>query len=237
MASFSTQSGYGGSSFQLFNNGNFATTFAGRFALIQFRQFGALDLDVCEPPNGGFPNTFVGARSVAVYKGSKRKKEAELFQAYLFSEEYNMNIVEDGDSLPPNPAYVKTEAYLKPPAHPNEWKVHSKLAQDALSIAIVSSKSPFASNKLANQALEDAYMAAMSGVMSPEEAALEAKRKIDAEIERTVGENPALRKPYEAALKAQAAIDEAKAQGRPVPAELVANPFHKRLLASKGLRP
>ena len=35
--SFSSQSGYGGATFQLFNSGNFATVTSGRYALIQFR--------------------------------------------------------------------------------------------------------------------------------------------------------------------------------------------------------
>jgi multiple sugar transport system substrate-binding protein len=235
MASFATQSGYGGATFQLFNNGNFAMTYSGRYALIQFRQFGVLDLDVCEPPNGGFPNTLIGARSLLLYKGSPNKKEAALFLQYLFSEEYNTNIVEDADSLPPNPLYLKTEAYLRPPAHPNEWRVHSKFANEAVAIGIVSSKSPYVSNSLAYKMLDDAHMTVMSQVSSPEAAAAALASRLDGEIARNLKDNPALAEPYAKALAAQSEIERRLAAGQKIPSALIANPFHRKYYATRGL--
>ncbi|MBT3377873.1 MAG: extracellular solute-binding protein [Lentisphaerae bacterium] len=111
---FATESGYGGSSFQLFNSGNYAMVWCGRYALIQFREFGTLDLAVAEPPHGGFPVTSTGTRAAAVYIGGKHRDLAKYFLSYLASEAYNMNIVRDADALPPNPKYTKTEAYRRP---------------------------------------------------------------------------------------------------------------------------
>ncbi|MBT7166161.1 MAG: extracellular solute-binding protein [Victivallales bacterium] len=121
--SFATDAGYGGSTMQLFNSGNYAMFRCGRYGLIQLREFSlerrkdnrpALQLEVSEPPHGGFPNTSTGTRAAAVYKGGKHRQLAEYFLAYLASEDYNMNIVRDADALPPNPAVTKTEAYLRP---------------------------------------------------------------------------------------------------------------------------
>jgi len=111
---FATESGYGGSSFQLFNSGNYAMVWCGRYALIQFREFGGLDLAVSEPPHGGFPVTSTGTRAAAIYVGGKHRDLAKYFLSYLASEAYNMNIVRDADALPPNPKYTKTEAYRRP---------------------------------------------------------------------------------------------------------------------------
>jgi len=111
---FATEAGYGGSNFQLFNSGNYAMVWCGRYALIQFREFGGLELAVSEPPHGGFPVTSTGTRAAAVYRGGRHRDLAKYFLAYLASEEYNMNIVRDADALPPNPKYTETEAYLRP---------------------------------------------------------------------------------------------------------------------------
>lgn len=121
--SFATNAGYGGSSMQLFNSGNYAMYRSGRYALIQLREFSlerrkdgraALKLAVSEPPHGGFPNTATGTRAAAIYKGGKHRDLAKYFLAYLASDDYNMNIVRDADALPPNPAVTTTEAFRRP---------------------------------------------------------------------------------------------------------------------------
>jgi len=121
--SFATEAGYGGNRIQLFNSGNYAMYRCGRYGLIQLREFGKtrleegeplLDLEVVEPPHGGFPNSSTGTRAAAIYKGGKNRGLAKYFLAYLASEDYNMNIVRDADALPPNPKFTETEAYLRP---------------------------------------------------------------------------------------------------------------------------
>lgn len=121
--SFATDAGYGGSTIQLFNSGNYAMYKCGRYGLIQLREFNRtrqeqgkplLDLAVVEPPHGGFPNSNTGTRAAAIYRGGKHKDLAKYFLAYLASEDYNMNIVRDADALPPNPAVTETLAYRKP---------------------------------------------------------------------------------------------------------------------------
>jgi multiple sugar transport system substrate-binding protein len=235
MASFATQSGYGGAGLQLFNSGNFAMIQYGRYALIQLRQFGKINLDAVEFPNGGYPNSIIYSRSAFVYKGGVHRDIAKRFLAYLASEDYNRNIVEDSDSLPPNPEYTRIDAYLRPKGLENEWALHRKLAVDAVDISIVQSKSPYLSNKLAYNFLEDGFASVMSGILSPEAAAKDIQARIDREIDRTVRENPRLAASYEKDREMQRRIDAIKASGGKIPLEWIKNPFHRKYCKEKGL--
>lgn len=234
VASFATDSGYGGATFQLFFKGNFAMVSSGRHALIQFRQFGNMDLDSVEYPHGGYPNTTIATRASLVYKGGKHKDLAKYFLAYLASEDYNMNIVEDADSLPPNPEYTKREEYLHPEKYPNEWGVHKKFAQDAVDISIVLPKSPFLSNKRAYGFMDDSRQAVLSAKLTPEEAVKLCENRINEEIDRKLLEKPKLRPEYDRQVELQRKIDEYRKAGKKVPKEWISNPFHKKYYKDMG---
>ncbi|MCX6986395.1 MAG: extracellular solute-binding protein, partial [Lentisphaerae bacterium] len=235
VASFSTDSGYGGAAFQLFYKGNFAMVSTGRFALVQFRQFGNLDLDAVEYPNGGYSNTIIATRGALVYKGGKHKDLSKYFLAYLASEDYNMNIVNDADALPPNPEFTKREEYLCPKDYPNEWKVHKKFAQDAVDISIILTKSPFVSNKRVYRYIEDYRQAVLSGKLTPEKAVKLCETRINEEIDRTILEKPKLRPEYDRQVELQKKIDEYRETGRKIPKEWISNPFHKKYYRDMGL--
>jgi len=235
MDSFATQSGYGGATLQLFNSGNLAMVQYGRYGLIQLRQFGNINLDVAEYPNGGFPNSMIMSRAAFVYKGGKHKDLAKLFLAYLASEDYNMNIVEDADALPPNPEYTRTEAYLKPKGYENEWKLHEKFAGVAVDISIVQSKSPYVSNTLAYKFFNDGFNSQMSSRMTAEEAAKDIQSRLDEEIARTIRENPKLKNSYEQDCELQKRIDEKLTKGEKIPVSWIKNPFHRKYYKENGL--
>ena len=253
--SFATMAGYGGSTLQLFNRGNIAMFDWGRFALIQLRKFGKLDLAIVEPPNGGFPNTLIKSRAAVIYVGSKHKDLAVLFLAFLASKEYNEQIVDDADALPPNPKYSQTEAFNRPARYPNEWDCHEPIADMARTIAISASFSPFVSPEKAQRIVLKAEQKFINDVFSAKAAAEEAQRRVNAEIDLTLSENPALRPRYEELLERQKRIDarvgalweveRLKSTGKPVPADLAArakkiplhwieNVFYRRYYSHKG---
>ncbi len=235
VASFATQSGYGGAALQLFNSGNYGMFQMGRYALIQLRQFGDLRLSVSEPPNGGFRNTLLMSRTAGVYAGSKHKDLAELFLAFLASEEYNMQIVRDADALPPDPRYTRTEAFLRPPAHPNEWGCHEVFAELAQTIAIAPAISPFVLPSVVGRYESQAYDAAVtSGRLSPQQATREAAANINREIRRSLEEDPSLAAPYQAALQRQEKIEQYRRDGRKVPLDWISNPFYRAYYQAKG---
>jgi len=233
-ASFATESGYGGATLQLFNNGNYAMFRMGRYALIQLREFGALNLSVSEPPHGGFPNTSTGTRAGAVYIASKHKDLAKYFLAYLAGEDYNMQIVRDADALPPNPKYTVIDEFLRPKDYPNEWGCHEVFSEAADEIAIGGDYSPFVVPNTVSRIHTEATEAFMSDIATAEDASKIAADQIDDEIKRSLEENPKLRPLYEKLTKNQEKIDQLRADGRKVPLELIENPFHRRYYVFKG---
>lgn len=261
--SFAVASGYGGGTLQLFNSGNYAMFVMGRYALIQLRVFNEerkkqgkpmLDLSVHEPPHGGFPNVHTGTRAATVYAGGKHKDLAVLFLAYLASEDYNLQIVADADSLPPNPRYTDCEEYRHPPRYPNEWEVHQPWV-DQMRIAIPKSYSPYILPRTAERIIERQTDLFLTGQISAVEAAATTAAQIDEEIQRTLREQPRLLPQYQEAQERQKKIDARVAvwkeidalesAGRPVPEELrrravkiplswIDNVFHRVYYSRKG---
>lgn len=237
------QSGYGGGWFQLFNRGNFAMLYSGRFALIQVRKFDEmrktrgdtpLNLAVVEPPHGGFPNTNILARSASVYMGSPQPEYAKLFLKFLVSEEYNMQIIRDGDSLPPIPKYTQTEAFRHPPDFPSEWEIHEPFARMAEEIAIENSYSPFIADRTFVRIQNEVLALLMAHRLNARAAAATLADKVNAEIQRSVLENPALKEKYEQMVERQTQIESLRAEGKPVPIELISNPFYRAYYAHNG---
>lgn len=252
--SFSTAAGYGGGAMQLFGSGNYALYGCGRYGLIQFRQFGQMDLSVVELPHGGFPNTITGTRAAAVYKGGKHKDLAVLFVAFLASEDYNMQIVEDADALPPNPQYAQTPEFTQPAKYPNEWDCHEKFSKGQ-SIAIPTAHSPFVSPQVVSTIIRNQEDAFMSNVIPAGEAGQKMQRLINEEIARRLAEEPRLQERYQKLCETQRQIDRRveawrqvealEAQGQPVSPELreqakkipldwIGNVFYRRYYKAKG---
>ena len=232
--SFATESGYGGATLQLFNSGNYAMFWMGRYALIQLRKFGSLELAVAEPPHGGFRNTSTGTRAAAVYVGAKHRELAKYFLAFLASKDYNMQIVADADALPPNPRYTETEEFLRPQAYPNEWGCHERFSQAAKTIAIGGSYSPFAVPSAVIRIERETNEGFMAGIHSAEETAELAAKRINDEIRRTLAEKPKLLPLYETLCERQKQIDQRRSEGRKVPLAWIDNPFHRRYYQAQG---
>ena len=234
-ASFDTEGGWGGQSFQLFRSGRYALFASGRWALMLFRKFGAMQLAVVEPPYLDLPNTVLSGGQSTVYAGSSHRHYAELFLAYMASEAYNMQIVKDGDALPPNPAYTDTELFLRPPDHPNEWGCHAMYANAAKTIAITQSFSPYVLPVTALRYDTMAQDEVMNDLRSAEEAAEAAARAIDREIQLGLRFDANLRARYEKDRERQQRIDRKRLNGEPVPLDWISNPFHRRLYRNNGM--
>ena len=195
-----------------------------------------MDMSVSEPPHmpGGMPNAHIGIRAATIFTGSDHPELAELFMAYLASEEYCMQIVRDGDSLPPNPRYTQTEAFKRPPDYPNEWGLHEVFDESARSIAIPIPMSPYVQTLVYRREMTDAEEAVMNDRLTPAEAAARVQRQINAEIDRTIAEQPKLRARYEQAVERQKKIDALRAANKPVPVELIDNPYHRNWYEHNG---
>ncbi len=264
-AGFASDSGYGGQEPQLFHNGNYAMMFTGRYLLIQYRQFNLdraksgrapMKLAVSEMPHERIPIANMSTRAATVYEGGKHHDLAELFLAYLASEDYNMQIVRDADALPPNPEFTDRPEYLDPVPDPSkgiysetERDFHRPFKEIAETIGVASSHSPFILTAVAQREVSRAEEALIDGNVAPADALASAKRRIDAEIARNLEENPKLRPLYDQKIELQQKIDamrvkiEVHLQSTPqapipdelkIPLSMIDNPFHRVLYVKQG---
>ena len=207
----------------------------GRWCLIRFRQFEKPPrVSASHFPYGQFPNAVIGTRAAGVYAGSKHVEKAKLFLAYLASEAYNYQIVTSADALPPNPQFTRIEEYLRPAEFPNEWGSHEVPSEGAETIAIAASVSPFVPSATVDRYKKKALDEVMADMATPEQAAREAARRIDEEIQLTLKESPSLRRKYEEYSALQEKIDRYREEGKKVPLSWIKNPFHRRYYLSQG---
>ena len=233
-ASFETEGGWGGASFQLFKSGRYALFASGRWALMLFRKFGAMQLAVVEPPHAGLPNTILSGGQSTVYRASPHREYAELFLAFMASEDYNMQIVRDGDGLPPNPKYTDNELFRRPPDHPNEWGCHEAYVNAAKDIAIVQSFSPFVLPVTVERYDTMAEEEVMNDRATPQDAANRCAERVNEEIQRTLRESSGLRKRYEELAGLQKKIDQRRSRGEKVPIDWIRNPFYQTYYLKMG---
>lgn len=242
-SSFAASSGYGGAGLAMFAQGNYALIYGGRYLTIQFRKISderiavggrPMDLAICEMPHWTMPISRTFTRATAIYAGGRQKELAKYFLAFLASEDYNLNIVADGDSLPPDPRYTQLEAYRRPKDRPDEWGSHEALAETMDMIAVPGESSPFVIDDVVNRLLEKAQDYHINNLKSAEQALADLEREMAAEIRRSLDEDPDLLPLYEARLAAQAEIDALRARGAKVPLSLISNPYHRRWYVFNG---
>ncbi len=218
----------------LFAQGNFGMLPGARPGLMSFREVGPWKLSVSEYPNGGFRNTYSNGGIVGVYTESKHKELAYYFLKFLASEEFNHQIIENGDGLPPIPEYTETEAYLYPRDYPNEWNLHGRIREIETEIGIAFSFSPFISRSEDARKEKDAFDKFVANRLSAEEALAVAAKMVNASIERKAYESEEGRLYYEKLLRDQEMIENLRKEGKPVPLELITNPFYRRYYVEMG---
>ena len=238
-ASISAESGFSGASLSLFYTGRYGMIFNGRWALIRLRDFDRpMQLSISQFPNspGGFANNLVGTRAAAVYKGSEHKDLAALFLSFLASDAYNMEIVEDADALPPNPAFAQLEAYRHPPAYPNEWGTHEAFSTAAQRFGIANDESPFVPVVTVSRLISEGRDKVMTDPpMAPaEQAAREVAEAINREIELSLADSQSRQELYIELCRTQDEIDRRRASGEPVPLAWITNPFHRKYYVEMG---
>lgn len=232
--SLSADSGVVPITYHLFAEGKFGMMRAGRWGLMFFREVGIDDLSISEMPNFEFRNTRIGIGAAILYAGSKKKELAAYFFKFLASPEFNNLLIEGADALPPVPAFASGDAFNRPPGREDEWGLHEPFLEAALDYAIPLGVSPFVLASTVTRVEGDAYQRFMAGRLTAEEAVRKASDAIDREIARTANSTQAKKAQYAARIEDQRIIDELRAAGKPVPAELIRNPFHLKYYAWKG---
>jgi multiple sugar transport system substrate-binding protein len=218
----------------LFAKGELGLVWAGRWGLMSYRLIGPERLSISEFPNNGFRNTYVGAATMTVYKGSKQKELAMYFLKFMNSEVYNRDVIDNADGLPPIPHYALEEEFSYPSKYPNEWGLHDKIRDMGMTIAIASPYSPFVLRDTFNRHDKNAFEKFMANRTSAEEALKIASLEIEKAITLNVSKSKEMSQKYEKCLKDQEEIDRLRAAGKIVPLHLITNPFYRRYYVDQG---
>ena len=217
--------------------------FSGRYMLVLFRELNAtraehgqppMDLAVTRPPSGGFLNTDAVTRCAAVYAGSKHRAAAVRFLQFLASRDYGEEIIRDGDALPPNPAFARSPLFLHPPDHAAEGDLNRAFADAENGIAIGASYSPFVLQAVVAAEDSVAKEAYLNDLLTAEGAARQVTDRLNAEIDRTLAENPAVRPQFDQLVRRQAQIDALRAAGEPAPLAWTTDPYYRRAHLTRG---
>lgn len=218
----------------LFARGQYGMLYLGRWAVKALRERPPLDLRVVEPFHGGFPNAELSVGGVGIYAGSRQQELAASFLEFLASGEFNLEVARGGDALPPIPAYARTDTYRRPPDHPNEWGCHEPFLAAAAEIGIGVARSPYVLSNVVNRIEVDAYNTMLAGRASPAQAARNAARRINDEIDLSLQASARLRERHARESAHQRQIELRRARGEPVPAAWITNPFHLAYYAAQG---
>jgi len=221
----------------LFITGKVALHFTGRWSFVEFRQYNLTNVRLVNLPDEGFPNTLITARAVGVYRGLTPQKRAMALRAMAFfgSREYNLQVVKDGDGLPPNPKYLSDESFVNPKDFPHEGPMNRRFVTEAATTAIAGVYSPYIQSGAAARLERLQVENFMNGRQTAEETAANVADEIRREIVRGLKRNPDLAKKFALAQDRQKQIELLLSKKRPVSAALVENIFLKKKMKEQGL--
>ena len=223
------QGGYGGTPGHWLGNELIVGLQFGRFALIQLRRFKNFSPCVALIPHKVMPMQFVSGRAAGINAGATDKRLAARFLEFLASDAYNRIIVGDADALPPNPAMAKDPEFLTPAAYPGEHGAHAKYALAAAEYGVGDEYSRFVSPLTVRNIILHNLQGVDSKALTLPEALAKMRREIDLELRHTVERDERLKPLYDRALARQRQIDRLKAEGKPVPLDMIDNPVIRRL--------
>lgn len=118
----------GGAVSQYFAKGYLASFYNNRWVSITLRTLGFKgEIKTVLPPHAGIPTAFASVSTVVMYRNSRDPQAAIDFLGFLRSPEYSRLLIEQGENLPPDTAFLKDENLLRPTGHTNEWGFHQGL--------------------------------------------------------------------------------------------------------------
>jgi multiple sugar transport system substrate-binding protein len=198
LANISSQGGWGSGGLTLFSVGKAAMMIIGRWYLCQVPHYpdikgklGAVRL----PHVSGRPMTgMIDARAAGVNAMSPHREAALNFLQYLASPEYSKLIVDDGDSMPPNPLLARTGADLVNSAEPDP-AFHQPFV-DAIRDAHPCDISPFIDAQLVQRWLNETIDKVENQVEEPQAAMESLANEINHLIRLDLERQPHLQRKY-----------------------------------------
>lgn len=196
----SSQGGWGSGGINWFSSGDAAMIMIGRWFTVQAANFPELRGNLAAvrlPRLPGQPSRgYTRTRGVAVNARSRHPELAVAFLSYLATPEYGRKIIEDGDSLPPNPEMAPDGAALANQAVPDE--AFHQVFLDAIRDARPPDTSPFVDAAQVQRWIIEMLGRVENRVVAPEEAARQLAAEVNRTIQRNIEREPQLRARAEA---------------------------------------
>jgi multiple sugar transport system substrate-binding protein len=196
----SSQGGWGSGGINWFASGDAGMIMIGRWFTVQAANFPELRGNLAAvrlPRMPGQPSRgFTRARGVGVNAMTRHPEAAVKFLTYLTSPEYGRSIVEDGDSMPPNPEMARDGAALANPGVPDA--AFHQVFVDAIRDAVPPDTSPFVDPAQVQRWILESLGRVENRVVTPEEAARQLASEINRAIARNIEREPLLRERAEA---------------------------------------
>jgi multiple sugar transport system substrate-binding protein len=198
-ASLSSQGGWGSAGINWFSTGRAAMIFIGRWYIVQVPQYPnlkgnlgtALLPRVGNRPSCGMTDT----RAAGINVKSPHWREALHFLQYLSTPEYGKVIVDDGDSLPPNPDLARTGRDLVDAAVPDP-AFHEPFIE-AIKRARPLDNSPFIDMSIVARWVKEQTEKVENRVQTPARAMHSLADEINALIRQNLERRPDLQRKYE----------------------------------------
>lgn len=194
-AAMATQGGWGSGTITQFGAGRAAMALGGRWWLCTLRDYKRLRLGAVESPHLG-RRVFRGyGRATLVNRTSPRRAAAIRFLLYEAGRPYNELVNAQADGIAPVIRFAYTPAYLHNPAHPEED--YNAVWRDMMREGVPDQVSPFVNGQAASRILNKQLDLVKNDQKSAAAAMRTAARLVNEEIQKTLDEDPSLRRRYD----------------------------------------
>lgn len=197
-ASMSSQGGWGSGGLNWFSEGRAAMIIIGRWYIIQVPNYPNLRGNlgaVLLPRIGSRPSAGVAdAGGAGINVKSPRRQQALRFLQYLASPQYSKVIVDDGDSLPPNPSVAQSGLALVDELVPDP-AFHQPFVT-AIQHAHPLDDSPFTDSLEVSRWTQEYVEKVENRLLTPPQAMRALAAQIDQQIRLNLERQPALQKLY-----------------------------------------
>lgn len=195
LEAMSQAGGWGSESIKLLASGRAATALGGRWWLCQLRSHPELRLGAVEAPHGPRRTGWGYGKATLINRHSPRRQEALRFMLHLAGPEYHQLDNHQADGIPPMIKYCDDESLVNP-AFPHEDYHH--VFRDVMFLGEAESTSPFVNAAVAGASIRRQMDLILRNRKDVAAGLRDAAREINADRDRRLQRDPALRARYEA---------------------------------------
>jgi multiple sugar transport system substrate-binding protein len=189
--------GWGSGTINIFGAKRAAMALGGRWWLANMRTFSGLNLTTVESPYGTVRACSAAGRATLINVKSPHREEALKFLLYLASPQYGELVNNQADGIAAFKADCFKPSFEHNPAHPEE--TYNDAWRDATSLAVQPESSPYVNGQVVQRILDKQVDLVRVDAKTAQQAMTDAASEINAEIVRSLKEDPGLMQRWVAA--------------------------------------